>query len=56
MVINLAGLLIVALQIYSAVDCFKSNMESNKKILWIVLIVLMPLIGSILYFLLGRKV
>lgn len=50
----LIGLIILALDIVAIVDCAKSNVETGKKVLWIVLILLLPLVGMLLYFLLGR--
>ena len=51
----LIGLIILALDIVAIVDCAKSNVETGKKVLWIVLILVLPLIGMLLYFLLGRS-
>jgi hypothetical protein len=53
--VNLIGLVILVLDIVAIVDCLKSNTETGKKVLWILLIVFLPLLGMILYFLLGRK-
>ena len=52
---GLLGLVILALDIVAIVDCAKSNADTGKKVLWIVLILLLPLLGMILFFLLGRK-
>jgi len=38
--------------IVALVDCIKGN--SSNKLLWMVLIILLPFLGTILYFLLGR--
>jgi hypothetical protein len=35
-------------------DADKSNVETGKKVLWILLILVLPLVGMILYFVLGR--
>jgi hypothetical protein len=47
-------LIVVVLDIIAIVDCIKRPMSTDKKILWVVLILLLPLIGLILYYLLGR--
>jgi hypothetical protein len=39
--------------IVALVDCLKSN--NSNKVLWVILIILLPLIGSILYFLIGKS-
>jgi len=49
------GLVILVLDIVAIVDCVQRSMDTGMKVLWIVLIVLLPIIGLILYFLLGRK-
>ena len=51
---GLLGLVVLALDIVAIVDCAKSNVDAGKKVLWIVLILLLPLVGMLLYFLLGR--
>ncbi|HVM60371.1 MAG TPA: PLDc N-terminal domain-containing protein [Verrucomicrobiae bacterium] len=52
---ELLGLVVLALDIIAIVDVAKSNREIGMKVLWIVLILLLPLLGMILYFLLGRS-
>jgi hypothetical protein len=49
------GLVILALDIIAIVDVAKGGGDIGRKILWIVLILLLPLLGMILYFLLGRS-
>ena len=52
---NILGLVILVLDIVALVDCWKSGMDQGKKILWTVLILLLPLVGLILYYLVGKK-
>ena len=52
---GLFGLLTLVLAIIAIVDVVKSALVTSKKILWIVLILILPLIGAILYFLVGKK-
>ena len=52
---GLIGLIILVLDVIDIVDAVRGSLETGKKILWIVLIVLLPVIGMILYFLLGKK-
>jgi len=49
----LLSILWFVLWIAAIVDCVKSN--NPNKVVWIVVIILLPFIGSILYFLIGRK-
>jgi len=41
------------LWIAAIVDCAKGN--SPNKVLWIIVIILLPFLGSILYFIFGRS-
>jgi hypothetical protein len=49
----LIAVLCFILWIVALVDCIKSN--NPNKVLWIVLIILLPFLGSILYFVIGKK-
>lgn len=48
----LIGLLCFIFWIVALVDCIRSNIPN--KVLWIVLIILLPFLGTILYFILGK--
>ena len=53
------GLVVLVLDIIALVSLLKSGADGATKILWMLLIVFLPLIGMILYFLMGpgrRKV
>ncbi len=45
--------LCVILWIVALVDCLRSN--NSNKIVWVIVIILIPFLGSILYFLIGRS-
>ena len=46
-------ILSIVLWIVAIVDCVKSN--NPNKVVWIIVIILLPFLGSILYFLFGRS-
>jgi Phospholipase_D-nuclease N-terminal len=53
------GLLVTVLDVVALVSLLKSGADTATKILWALLIVLLPLLGMVLYFLMGpgrRKV
>jgi hypothetical protein len=52
---SLLGLMILVLDIIAIMDLLKSNKDGAKKALWIVLILILPLAGLILYYLVGKK-
>ncbi len=49
------GLVVLVLDIIAGVDILKSAMAPSKKLLWILLVLFLPVLGMILYFLLIRK-
>lgn len=49
----LIGLLLFIFWIVALVDCIKGN--NSNKVIWIIVIILLPFLGTILYFLLGRS-
>jgi hypothetical protein len=53
--ISIIGLLVLVLDIIAIVDVVKSSMDPEKKTLWIILIVVLPFLGMVLYFLIGQK-
>ncbi len=50
------GLLPIILWIYAIVDLIKRDFtDSTNKLIWALVIIFMPVLGAILYLLLGRK-
>ena len=47
------GLVILVLDIIAIVSILKSGADTGTKLLWIILVILLPVIGMILYFLMG---
>ena len=52
---GLLGLLILILDVFAIVDCLKTHKDTGKIVLWIVLILVLPFLGMLLYFLVGRS-
>ena len=50
---SLIGLVILVLDIIAIVSILKSSADTGTKLLWVVLVILLPLVGMILYFLMG---
>ncbi len=55
MVYNILGLILLILAIIAIIDVLKSGMDTVKKVIWILVILFLPLIGVILWFLIGKK-
>ena len=49
------GLVILVLDVWAIVTIFNSHLEAIQKALWIVLILVLPVIGLILWFLLEHR-
>jgi hypothetical protein len=49
------GLVVLVLDIIAIIDVLKSSMAIGKKVLWIILILVLPVVGMVLYFLIGKK-
>lgn len=49
----LISLLCLILWIVALVDCLKSN--NPNKVVWVIVIILLPFLGSILYFAMGKS-
>lgn len=52
---GLLGVLVLIGDIWAIMNIFQSSASSEKKLLWIVAVVLLPLLGLILWFLLGPR-
>ena len=52
---GLIGLLILAADIWAIVSVVQSAASTGKKVLWILLILVLPVLGLILWFLLGPR-
>ena len=52
---GLLGIVVLVLDVVAIVDAVKNIQDTGKKVLWIVLIVLLPVVGLVLYYLLGKK-
>ena len=52
---GIVGLLILAGDIWAIINIFQSAASNEKKLIWILAVVLLPLLGLILWFLLGPR-
>ena len=52
---GILGLIVLVLDIIAILDVLKSSMDTGNKALWIILILILPVIGMVLYFLIGKK-
>jgi hypothetical protein len=52
---TIVGLLILVLDIFVIIQIAQGPGDTGKKILWIILVLILPLLGPILWYLLGRS-
>lgn len=52
---GLIGLIVLVLDIVAIVDVLKNAKDTGQKVLWIILILVLPLVGMIAYFVVGKK-
>jgi hypothetical protein len=53
MIYSILSLLVLVLDIYVLYLIWTSSIETGPKILWTILVLLLPIIGPVLYFLVG---
>ena len=51
----LMGILWFILIVYTLLDLLKSKLPTNTKLLWLIVILIAPILGSIIYFVVGRN-
>jgi len=52
---SLWGVLILIGDVWAIINIFQSSASNEKKLLWIIVVVLLPLLGLILWFFLGPR-
>ena len=52
---RIISLVILIIDIIVIVDIVKSNKDTEKKILWIIAVVFLPVLGPLLWYFLGRS-
>lgn len=52
---SLWGILILVADVWAIVNILQSSADTGKKVLWTVLVILLPVLGFILWFFLGPR-
>lgn len=52
---GLFGVLILVADIWAVINIFQSSASNEKKLIWIVAVVLLPVLGLLLWFFLGPR-
>lgn len=52
---ELISIIILIIDIVVIVDIVKSNKDTEKKILWIIAVIFLPVLGPLLYYFIGKR-
>jgi hypothetical protein len=52
---GLWGLLVLAGDVWAVINILQSSASNEKKLLWVLLVILLPLLGLILWYFLGPR-
>jgi hypothetical protein len=52
---GLWGLIVLAADIWAIVNIFQSSVTTGKKVLWTLLVILLPVLGFIIWYIAGPK-
>jgi len=52
---SLWGVLVLIADIWAIINIIQSSADTTKKVLWMVLVILLPVIGFILWYFLGPR-
>jgi len=52
---GLFGLIVLIADVWAIVNVFQSGVDTGKKVLWTVLVIILPVLGFILWYFLGPK-
>ncbi len=45
---------IILLPLIALIDIVRNDFDGNNKLLWVLIVIFLPFLGSVLYFLIGR--
>jgi hypothetical protein len=52
---GLFGLLVLIADVWAIVNVFQSNADTGKKVLWTVLVIVLPVLGFLIWLIAGPK-
>ncbi len=52
---RLIYLIVIVIDVLVIIDILKSSKDMEKKVLWIVAVIFLPILGPVLYYFIGRK-
>ena len=52
---RLIYLIVLVIDVLVIIDILKSNKDTEKKVLWMIAVIFLPILGPALYYFIGRK-
>jgi hypothetical protein len=52
---GLGGLIVLVADVWALINIFQSSADTGKKVLWVVVVIVLPVLGFILWYFLGPK-
>lgn len=52
---GIGGLLVLIADVWAIVNIFQSSADTGRKVLWTVLVIVLPVLGFLLWFIMGPK-
>lgn len=52
---RLISIIILIIDVVVVLDIIRGNKDTEKKVLWIIAVIFLPVLGPILYYLIGKK-
>jgi hypothetical protein len=52
---GLGGIIVLAADVWAIINIFQSSADTGAKVLWTLLVIVLPVLGFILWFFLGPK-
>jgi succinate dehydrogenase/fumarate reductase cytochrome b subunit len=52
---GIGGLIVLVADVWAIINVLQSGADTTKKVIWTVLIILLPVLGFVLWFFLGPK-
>ena len=52
---RLIYLLVLVIDVIVVIDILRSNKDMEKKILWIIAVIFLPILGPVLYYVIGKN-
>jgi hypothetical protein len=52
---GLGGLIVLVADVWALINIFQSSADTGKKVLWTVIVIVLPVLGFILWYFMGPK-